>query len=155
MTSRGSCLMVGEGRVRGGRCRSRLVDRSALRLGLMALAEPAIRSSFLIANFVCARRQTDIDWSKCPWVGNIWNENPAGKHKLWASYVSGMHCEKICRGWEWGDNRTVEKRHGEYKNTSFLPFYEQFSKHGVKCSWVSEGHQFFNFANSLALQTSV
>lgn len=116
MTSHGSCLMVGEGR--GGRCRSRLVDRSALRLGLMALAEPAIRSSFLIANFVCARRQTDIDWSKCPWVGNIWNENPPGKHKLSASYVSGMHCGK-----KWGEDR-VRKGVGKKKTKAlFLLFF--------------------------------
>lgn len=119
MTSHGSCLMVGEGR--GGRCRSRLVDRSALRLGLMALAEPAIRSSFLIANFVCARRQTDIDWSKCPWVGNIWNENPPGKHKLSASYVSGMHCGKKMGG-RTGCERVLVKKNIKNK-TLFLPFF--------------------------------
>lgn len=132
MTSHGSCLMVGEGR--GGRCRSRLVDRSALRLGLMALAEPAIRSSFLIANFVCARRQTDIDWSKCPWVGNIWNENPPGKHKLSASYVSGMHCGKK----KWGGvgrtgcERVLEEKKNEVLFPTFF-FHVSFYKHICFC----------------------
>jgi len=42
------------------------MDTTALRLGLMVLAEPAVSLSFLIANFLCARRQTDIDRSKCP-----------------------------------------------------------------------------------------
>lgn len=106
MTSRGRRLMVGAGK--GGRCLACLSDRTAPRLELMVLAEPAIRSSLLMANFVCARRQTDIDWSKCPWVGNIWNENPPRKHKVSASYVSGMQCEK--RGlWKWGGGGKKDK----------------------------------------------
>lgn len=63
MTSPVASLMVGEGR---GRCLPGHMDRTALRLGLMVLAEAAVSLSFLIANFLCARRQTDIDWSKCP-----------------------------------------------------------------------------------------
>lgn len=149
MTSHGSCLMVGEGR--GGRCRSRLVDRSALRLGLMALAEPAIRSSFLIANFVCARRQTDIDWSKCPWVGNIWNENPPGKHKLSASYVSGMHCGKK----KWGEDR-VRKGVGGKKIRSFSYLFFFMSVFiNISCFVQSNNFPFFSPSSCVAVIISL
>lgn len=75
MTSQVASLMVGEGR---GQVPTRAHGQNCPRLQLMVLAESAVSLSFLIANFLCARRQTDIDWSKCPWVDNIWNENPQG-----------------------------------------------------------------------------
>lgn len=63
MTSPVASLMVGAGR---GQVPGRAHGQAALRLRLMGLAEAAVSLSFLIANFPGARRQTGIDWSKCP-----------------------------------------------------------------------------------------